>query len=80
MGILMNNNIVFERPVTFRLSERPEVHIHMSGLAIRRGGEVGVVCPTIILNGNGDAIVAEAAFPKVVFLEVESLLGESVSI
>lgn len=58
----------------------PEVHPHLTGLAIRGSSEVGVVEPSSVLDGDLDTIVAASTLSEVVGLEVVRGLGEAVEV
>ena len=54
---------------TYRTSEIPEIHVHVSALAIRWCREVGIVLVARILHLDRNAIIALAAISVVVVLE-----------
>lgn len=55
----------------------PHVHAHAAGLAVGRGGEVGIVGAGTVLGAEDGKVVALAAKTGVVDLEVVGGLGEA---
>ena len=60
-----------------RTGQGPEVHVHMSALAVGGGGKVGVVGSSSILDGDGNTVVTLSSIGAVVVLEVEGRLGKA---
>jgi hypothetical protein len=58
----------------------PEIHTHLTRLAISRGGEVRVVGSASVLNGNFNTVGLCTALAKVALLEVVRRLGEAVPV
>lgn len=76
----MNDDVVLKGTVPLRASKIPEEHSHSSALTIRRSGEVGIVGTSAVLDTDSHTIGALSALSEVVDLEVESRLGETVSV
>lgn len=57
----------------------PQKHPHMPTLPIRWSGEIGIIHPGFILDGDGDPVISLPPLPEIVALEVERLFRESIS-
>lgn len=54
--------------------------VYVCNHVLGRSGEVGVVGTRAVLNTHDNAVVARAALTKVVVLEIERFLGETVAV
>src|SRR6185369_2633306 len=66
----MQTHRLVEIPVAVRIRARPDKHLHPWQAAVRRGSKIRVICAVEILGFGTNKIIAKAAAPKIVLLEI----------